>query len=207
MATPFVEERFNTGFRYGLVGGPEFSTTIVETDSGVEHVNINWSEGLGRWTTGPDLYIREEIEWLVKFFTNRKGQAIGFRFKAWEDFEVSIAEGVSAHTTGNVIQLYKRYASDTAFTDKVIKKPNEIDFKLFKDGVEQIGGWALDTTTGLVTLAAYDAVAAYSWSGTFDKPARFTTDKFECEFMVFRESDGERMFQVTGLGVKEIRLP
>lgn len=206
MANPFVEERFNTGFRYGLVGGPEFSTTIVETDSGVEQVNINWSEGLGKWTTGPDLYTKDEINWLIKFFTNRKGQAVGFRFKAWEDFEVDITEGVAAHTAGNIIQLYKRYASDTAYVDKVIKKPVEINFKLFKDGVEQTSGWTLAPATGLVTLASYDSGAIYNWTGEFDKPARFTTDKFECEFMVFREEDGERLFQVTGLGIKEIRL-
>jgi uncharacterized protein (TIGR02217 family) len=196
---PFVEERFNTEYRYGMVGGPEFNSTVVEVDSGAEYINANWSMGMGRWTTSNDLYSKAELKALIAFFNNRRGQAVGFRFKAWEDFEVGLSgsspEGICKVETWGT-QLYKRYYSGSVYVDKIIQKPvNNAAFIL--------SAGTVDFATGIVTGGS----GTTTWVGEFDKPARFTTDRFDCEFMAFRDTDGERLFQVTGLGIKEIRLP
>lgn len=208
MPEAFVEERFNTEIRYGLVGGPVFSTDLVEVASGATYVNINWAEELGEWTTAADLYNRTEIDWLLKFFKARMGRAIGFRFKAWDDFEVTSAEGVTkAVATTPYLQLYKRYAASTRYVDKIIQKPVSGTVKVYANDVEMLSGWSVNLPTGLLTIdGGVVGGVTYTWSGQFDKPVRFTTDKFQCEFMGFRESDNERIFQVTGLGIKEIRL-
>lgn len=206
MSFAFAEERFNTEFRYGLIGGPEFSTTIVQVASGVEQANVNWAEGLGRWVTGGDLYDRSQIDYLINFFTNRKGQAIGFRFKAWEEFEVTKTQGIMKTTTAGLL-LFKRYTTSSgAFVDKMIQKPvlngASTPFKAYQaDGVTQTIV-NVNPATGIVTGGS----PTMKWEGEFDRPSRFTTDKFDAEFMGFREEDGERLFQVTGLGIKEIRV-
>lgn len=203
----FVEERFNTEFRYGLIGGPQFNNTIIQVHSGVEQVNINWTESLGKWALGQELYSRAEIDYLISFFNARLGRAVGFRFKAWEDFECSISQGIIKDTV-NGPQLYKRYVTPGGtFVDKIVQKPvttgARIPLRVFQaDGTTLVPGAVVASATGIVS----GATSSMKWVGEFDKPARFDTDTFQCEFMSFREQDGERLFQVTGLSIREIRV-
>jgi uncharacterized protein (TIGR02217 family) len=204
----FVEERFNTDFRYGLVGGPEFNTTIIKVHSGVEEINVNWTEGLGKWTMGQESYSKNEIDYLISFFNARLGRAVGFRFKAWEDFQCKVSQGV-VKDVGNGPQLFKRYTTPGGtYVDKMIQKPvltgyTEIPFIVYQsNGTTPATGVGVDPTTGYLTGASTTMV----WKGEFDRPARFDTDSFQCEFMAFRESDGERLFQISNLTIREIRV-
>jgi uncharacterized protein (TIGR02217 family) len=204
----FVEERFNTEIRYGLTGGPMWSTTITEVASGVEEVNINWTAPLGGWTLAQDMYNKAETDYLIAFFNARLGRAVGFRFKDWSDFKVSgtgsTPTGVTA-TSGSQLQLYRRYWTTTRYIDRIVQKPVAGTVILYKDGVPLAStAYTVDYTTGLITVTTGTGV--YTWTGEFDKPVRFATDKLDVQFMGYRESDGEAIFELSGLTIKEIRL-
>jgi len=53
----------------------------------------------------------------------------------------------------------------------------------------------------------YQATDVLRWSGEFDTPARFDTDKFNSEFLAFRDIDKEAIFLVSGLPIIEVRNP
>jgi uncharacterized protein (TIGR02217 family) len=110
----FVEERFNTEIRYGVSGGPLWSTDIVEVQSGIESANVNWSSPLGQWQLGQDIYNKKETDYLINFFNTRMGRAVGFRFKDWSDYKVQLYPGVG--TTALPPSSAARYSSSFAAT-------------------------------------------------------------------------------------------
>jgi len=211
---PTTTPRFNTEFRYGLSGGPGFSTTVVTSVSGHESSNSHWSIPLGKWTTGPDLYTRLELVDIYNFFMICRGQAQAFRFKAWEDFEASGDEGRTSLTaTANVLQLFKRYQVVAAMVDVPIRRPVPLGFQLWSQDPTTLArtllvretDYNIDFETGLITGRTDADAPNLRWTGTFDKWVKFTTDHLPCEFVNFREEDGERLFSISGLGIREIR--
>jgi uncharacterized protein (TIGR02217 family) len=208
----FVEERFNTEIRYGVSGGPLWSTDIVEVQSGIESANVNWSSPLGQWQLGQDIYNKKETDYLINFFNTRMGRAVGFRFKDWSDYKVQLypgvgTDGVATIVSSTLLQLFRRYHSNTRFIDKAVLKPVAGTVVLYRDGVAlSTASYTVDTTTGLVQVPSGTAGHIWAWTGEFDKPARFDTDKLDANFVGYRESDGESLFEVSGLTIKEIRL-
>jgi len=45
----FIDKRIPVGVDIGVVGGPQFSTTLNEAGDGREQANINWSLPLASW--------------------------------------------------------------------------------------------------------------------------------------------------------------
>lgn len=198
----FIETpRFNTGIRYGMSGGPEFSTDVITVSSGAEQRNANWDEGRGRWQVADDLMNRKEVDELIAFFRDRRGKAGGFRFKDWSDFRVETTEGVLLAIAGSTttMQLYKKYTNGAQTVYRKITKPVSGTVIVYNGSTPV--ACTIDTTTGVVTITT----GTYSWKGEFDVPARFDSDSFRSEFVAFRESDGESLFQVTGLTIVELR--
>jgi len=68
------------------------------------------------------------------------------------------------------------------------------------------GGGVYTAYTSGGSAKKFPQSGAVTWSGDFDVPARFDTDKFEAEFMAYRESDEEMLFQVNGLTIVELRI-
>jgi hypothetical protein len=132
----FHEVRFPDNIAYGATGGPEFATTVVATGSGHEKRNVNWAEARGRWDVASGLKKQAQIDELIAFFRARRGKAYGFRFKDWTDYK---ATGQLLGTGDDVLV-------------RTITKPVAGTVKVYLDGVEQLSGWSVDTTTGLVTF-------------------------------------------------------
>jgi uncharacterized protein (TIGR02217 family) len=206
----FLESpRFNTEIRYGTSGGAEFSTDITTVQSGVEYRNANWLDSRGRWDIAGDAYDRKQMDSLIAFFRSRKGKAGGFRFKDWSDWRVSRGgaynEGQFETTASSThFQMVKRYTVGSVDTYRQIKKPVQGTIKFYVDGVLLTGGDipAVDYTTGIITRGD---VVGLDWTGEFDVPARFDTDKFEAVFEAYRNGDGESMYTVSGLTIVELR--
>jgi len=79
-----------------------------------------------------------------------------------------------------------------------------VDVDRFSIGVNTT---SYTTYTSLGSAIKYPAVGALlQWSGQFDVPARFNTDKLDGSFDAYRNSDGERLMNVTGLEIVELRL-
>lgn len=198
----FSEVRFNTEIRYGESGGPEFSTDVTIVGSGSESRHANWANSRGHWTVGDDLYNHKQITDLIAFFRGRKGKAGGFRFKNWADWKCNTTQGLFLSIPGNTphIQMAKGYYSGANTTIRRITKPVSGTVKVYLNGTLMTVQPAIDYTTGVVTLPAGN----YTWSGEFDVPARFDTDKFVSNFMGFDDTSRERLFSVSGLSIVEL---
>ena len=74
-------------------------------------------------------------------------------------------------------QLVKHYPSGSVIEVRTITKPVAGTVKVYLGGIEQLSGWSVDTTTGLVTFGTAPTlgveVTAYF---EFDVPVRFDTD-------------------------------
>ena len=175
--TGFHEVRFPDNIAYGATGGPEFATTVVVTGAGHEQRNVDWAEARGRWDVASGLKNQAQLDELIAFFRARKGKAYGFRFKDWTDYKATgqlIGTGDGAIKT---FQLVKRYPSGSVIEVRTITKPVAGTVRVYKDGVEQLSGWSVDVTTGVVTFSTAPAAGvAITADFELDVPVRFDTD-------------------------------
>ena len=126
--------------------------------AGHEKRNVNWSEARGRWDVASGLKKQAQIDELIAFFRARRGKAYGFRFKDWTDYKATgqlLGTGDDALTQ---FQLVKHYPSGSVIEVRTITKPVAGTVKVYLDGVEQLSGWSVDTTTGLVTFSVPPAL-------------------------------------------------
>jgi uncharacterized protein (TIGR02217 family) len=176
----FHEVQFPPDISYGASGGPGYSTTVVTTVSGHERRNANWAAARGRWNVAHGLKKREQVAALIAFFRARRGRAYGFRFKDWTDHQalaqlIGVGDGA-----GKTFQLVKRYASGGEIETRLIAKPIPGTVKIYRDGVEAVSGWTVNTATGLVTFTTAPASGVQVTADfEFDVPVRFDSDQME----------------------------
>jgi len=197
----FLESpRFPDAISLGAVGGPGYSTDIVVVNSGAESRNINWSLPLSSYDVAHGVRSPEQMDVLIAFFRTVKGRGHSFRFKDWTDFQVSPAtSGLTLiDDTAHTYQLAKRYINGDETETRPIQKPVAESFALFSAGVQMITGYALDATTGIVTLD--DTGVDLTWSGEFDVPCRFDTDVMKITM------DARQFYSWGQIPVVEIRL-
>lgn len=147
----FVEERLDVGIDYGAVGGPQWSTDVVEFGSGFEHRNAHWADARGRWELGERNVTLSDLQYLQTFFRARRGRAQGFRYRDWNDWDV--ADEALAPDGTPTVQLIKTYSNAGEDQIRDITKPVDGTVSLTRGGSD-FTGWSLDTTTGVVTLPA-----------------------------------------------------
>jgi uncharacterized protein (TIGR02217 family) len=176
----FHEVQFPPDISYGASGGPGYSTSVVTTVSGHERRNANWAAARGRWNVAHGLKKREQVAELIAFFRARMGRAYGFRFKDWTDYQ-AIAQllGVGDGATTS-FQLVKHYSSGGAIETRLVTKPVPGTVKIYRDGVETVSGWTVNTATGLVTFTTAPAVGVQVTADVdFDVPVRFDSDQMD----------------------------
>ena len=173
----FHEVRFPDNIAYGATGGPGFATTVVATAAGHEKRNVNWVQARGRWDVASGLKKQAQIDELIAFFRARRGKAYGFRFKDWTDYKATgqlLGTGDAVETQ---FQLVKHYPSGSVIEVRTIIKPAVGTVKVYLDGAEQLSGWLVDTTTGLVAFSTPPALGVEVTADLeFDVPVRFDTD-------------------------------
>lgn len=201
----FTETRLDLGYDFNTVGGPQFNTTVIVLGSGHEQRNSNWAEARGRWQIGDRIYDRAELNYLLNFFRAVRGAAVGFRFKDWSDFQgtnelIGVGNGVA-----NQFQMRKTYTIGNQSATRTINKPVSGKTAIDVAGVPQIGGWSVDTTSGVVTFTN-PPVGNVTASFDFDVPVRFEQDKFDHRFDAANASDGDALFYVSTLSVIEVKI-
>lgn len=194
----FNETRLLDCVAYGSQFGHEFNTTIVALKSGAERRKANWSMPLGR---GAVIYTALEPadHYAVRAAHMASlGSAIPFRFKDWTDYQAEaepFGEGIGSLET---YQLVKRYAFGPITLERIILKP--VSVQVFADGSPIAA--TVDLTTGVVEVNATFG-AALTWTGDFDIPVRFVSDRLDTE-PVARSGDG---FMLTcDVDLIEVRL-
>jgi uncharacterized protein (TIGR02217 family) len=162
---------------FGAPGGPEFATTVVATGAGHEKRNINWAQARGRWDVASGLKKQAQIDELIAFFRARRGKAYGFRFKDWTDHTATGQLLGMGDGTLTQFQLVKRYPSGSVIEVRRVTKPVAGTVHVYLDGVEQLSGRSVDTTTGFVTFGTAPALGVEVTADfEFDVPVRFDTD-------------------------------
>lgn len=205
----FHEVRFPDNISRGARGGPERRTQIVELASGDEERNASWANSRRRYDVAYGIRRADDLAAVVAFFEARNGRLHGFRFKDWGDFKSCLPSQTPAPTdqavgTGDgaatAFQLVKRYASGSQTWTRTIAKPVAGTVRVALDGVEQLGGWSVDSTAGVVNLDAAPAAGVAVTAGfAFDVPVRFDTDALDVTL------DLERLGSITSIPLLEIR--
>lgn len=197
----FHEVQFPNDIAYGATGGPEFATSVVATASGYEQRNINWSAARGRWDVASGLKKQTQLDTLIAFFRARKGRAHAFRFKDWTDYKATAQALGTGNGTITTFQLIRTYSSGGSTDVRTITKPVVGTVKVYLAGVQQMSGWSVNTTTGIITFSTAPgngvAVAA---DYEFDVPVRFDTDRMAVTI------EQINLHQWSSIGIVEIRV-
>lgn len=189
----FHEVRFPTNISYGSSGGPGYDTAIVTTDSGIEQRVSRLSRPRHQYNASYGIREFEDLATVIEFFHARKGAAYGFRYKDWVDYATTssgithdcgqdsiesvayddVVIGTGDGTT-KTFQLMKKYTSWSITTERVITKPVSGTTVVGIDGVEQLSGWSVNTTTGVITFSTAPGDGLEVTAGCeFDVPVRF----------------------------------
>lgn len=180
--------RFPEGISYGAVGGPVFRTEIAVTGSGRESRNGAWAYPKHEWDVSHGVKSNADFVSLRNFFMVARGRHNGWRFKDWADYTATHSEGFVIGLTSTTFQLIKRYVSGSSNQERFIYKPVSGTVEIKVSGV--VTGHTLNTSTGVVTIGSAPAAANVTWSGEFDVPMRFNTDKLDGRIAAANQSDG-----------------
>lgn len=195
----FLNIRFPDNISYGAMGGPEYSTNVVEVTSGFEQRNQNWS--LPRFTAdvAHAARTREQNEELIAFFHVAKGKANSFLYKDWADYQCTQDTGVLANIDTGQHQLYKRYSNSAGYQDRKITRPKNGTVTVYSNGSPLTA--TIDYTTGIVTETAgpFTPISAI----TKANPGQVTSTSHGLTTGdVIRLSDVEGMTQINGQDVE-----
>ncbi|MEI2735319.1 MAG: DUF2460 domain-containing protein [Rhodoblastus sp.] len=196
----FHEILFPLDIALGARGGPERRTDVVALGSNRERRNARWARSRRRWEAGYGVKTFADLAAIVDFFEERRGRLYGFRWRDRADHssappgrapaaaDQAIGQGDGARKT---FQLAKTYGGAHAPYVRDILKPVTGSVRMSVAGAEiAAAGFSVDTTTGLVTLAAAPAPGAAVKAGfLFDTPARFDTDYLEIDQSGFDAGD------------------
>ena len=205
----FHEVRFPDNISRGARGGPERRTQIVELASGAEERNASWANSRRRYDVAYGIRRADDLAAVVAFFEARNGRLHGFRFKDWADYKSALPlQAITATDqqigtgTGSLqtFQLAKRYTSGAQTWVRTIAKPVAGTVRVALGMVEQMSGWTVDTTTGVITFTTAPANGVIVRAGfEFDVPVRFDSDTLDVTL------DFERLGSITAIPLLEIR--
>jgi uncharacterized protein (TIGR02217 family) len=205
----FHEVRFPDNISRGARGGPERRTQIVELASGDEERNASWANSRRRYDVAYGIRRADDLAAAVAFFEARNGRLHGFRYKDWADYKSALPSQAITATdqqigtgTGSqqAFQLAKRYTSGAQTWVRTIAKPVAGTVRVALGMAEQLSGWTVDTTTGVITFTTAPANGVIIRAGfEFDVPVRFDSDTLDVTL------DFERLGSITAIPLLEIR--
>jgi len=205
----FHEVRFPDNISRGARGGPERRTQIVEMASGDEERNGSWADSRRRYDASYGIRKADDLAAVTAFFEARRGRLYGFCWKDWADYksclpsanptpmDQPIGTGNGAATT---FQLVKLYTSGAQSWTRRVTKPVAGTVVLALNGMTQITGWTVNTSTGVITFTAAPGNGVAITAGfEFDVPVRFDTDTLDVTL------DFERLGSITSIPLIEVR--
>jgi uncharacterized protein (TIGR02217 family) len=97
--------------------------------------------------------------------------------------------------------LIRTYSSGGSTDVRTITKPVAGTVKVYLAGVQQMSGWSVNTTTGVITFSSAPGNGvAVSADYEFDVPVRFDTDRMAVTI------EQINLHQWSGIGIVEIRV-
>jgi len=177
----FLNIQFPTGISLGAVGGPGYSTDVVEYGSGYENRNQNWAAARCAYDVAKACSTEQQKKDLIAFFRVAKGKANSFRFKDHSDYKVDTGEGLFTLSAVNVYQMYKYYSNAAGNESRNITLPVSGTIVVKKGAVTLTEGvqYSINYSTGLLTCLGSPTDIPTAWTGQFDVPCRFDTDRLQ----------------------------
>ncbi|MBI5427257.1 MAG: DUF2460 domain-containing protein [Nitrospinae bacterium] len=195
----FIEARFPTDISYGSAGGPAFNTQIVAVKSGAETRNVNWPSPVHKYNVAFGIRKQSDLEAVLKMHHVCQGRAIGFRYKDWLDYKSCDAGAAvtpvdqsigMGNASATAFQLVKNYTFGGYQVSRKIKKPVSGTVKVALNDIEQLSGWSVSTTTGIVAFTSPPGSGVSIKTGyEFDVPVRFDID--DLSFLLSKPRLGE----------------
>lgn len=166
----------------GSSGGPEFSTSVVESQSGDEARNGRRMLPLGRYDAAVGVRTQEMADAVRDVFMVARGKLNTFRFKDWQDYRLT--DGVIGTADGIItnFQLVKVYQVGAHALTRPIILPRSGTLTVKRNG-SPIAGWTCNYNTGLVSFASPPAAGVISATCEFDVLARFDVDYLPTEIV------------------------
>jgi uncharacterized protein (TIGR02217 family) len=165
-----------------------------------------WANSRRRYDVGYGVKTLDDLHATIAFFEARMGRLYGFRFKDFADSKScaptrapSPQDQPLAALDATHYQLSKTYASGPTTWTRIIKKPVAGTVRIAIDGEEQLTGFTVDETTGIVTFDSAPAgtiTAGYD----FDTPVRFDTDALSINLATFAAGE------IPSIPLVEIRI-
>jgi uncharacterized protein (TIGR02217 family) len=196
--TDFHDILFPLDIALRSAGGPERRTEIVSFGSGREQRNARWAHSRRRYDAGYGVKTLAELQAVVAFFEERRGQLYGFRWRDRLDHCSALGGappspldqgiGIGDGTTAS-FALQKSYGASFAPYQRPISKPVAGSVRVAVAGAElSSSAFTCDVTTGVVTFQAGQIPppgAAVTAGFLFDVPVRFDTDYLEVDLAAF----------------------
>jgi len=160
------------------LGGPEFSTSVVKTQSGNELRYNKLQYPRIKYNISSGIQSKSDIDNILSFFRICQGMKYSFRFKDFMDCCVinqiiAISNGVDLS-----YQLIKTYYIQNEFIDRKITKPKKNTLKVYINGVVMDKDlYTLDENSGIINfhkaITKNDIISA---DFKFDVNMRFDVD-------------------------------
>jgi uncharacterized protein (TIGR02217 family) len=187
----------------GAVGGPVRKTEIVTLVSGHEKRNAKWANSRRNYNAGFGVKSIGDLQVVIAFFEERRGQLYGFRFRDPLDFtscKPSLSPAATdqklgiGNDTTTIFQLIKNYGSTQTVYSRIIQKPVASSLVVAVDAlIKTIDvDFTLDDTTGQITFlpGAIPTSGEQITAGfEFDVPVRFDTDEIAINLSAFQAGE------------------
>lgn len=169
----FIEKRLLDKVSFGSQSGFEFKTDIKQMRNGFESRLSEWSEPLQPINVIFRMLSPENMQQLEDAFIVAKGRARGFRFRNPLNYR-ALMQPLGIGTGSEQSLQLRRTSSFMIDASYPIKKPVASTITVTADG--QPVAALVDSTTGMVTFTA-PLGSVLMWSGEYDTPVRFDSDK------------------------------
>lgn len=168
----FYNARLPDRVAAGFQGGPEFLTTIAALQNGDEFRNKEWAYPRHRYSAELGLFSDSDRAELLAALWVCAGAHGTFRFRDWNDYQVTNQVLTVSAGTQTPVQLIKQYTFGGTTLTRNITLPYRAT--VYEDGVEVAG--SVDDDTGLFTPSSNWGTGLITWSGEFDVLVRFAND-------------------------------
>lgn len=207
------EELLDVGFDYGVSGGPEFLTEVIENAAGLEPVRAQLrARPRRRFQLGNRRVDSAFHDYMLGFFLHKRGRRYGFLLRDWQDYRAA-QQPLEADGEPE-LQLVKTYGGAVDPLVRQITRPvvSTVVIEQFTGGnwvtLTPTTNYTLDSTTGLITWVTTppDSPDLLRWSGEFNVPVRFDADQFPSQFLSYedRGAEEELAYALGSLSVVEL---
>jgi len=210
----FVDILFPPRIAMGAQRKTRWRTTIVQTQSGREFSNQEWSRAQHTYDVGFAVRTATDYDAIVQHFHSVRARAMSFPLQDKLDFQCTADRGLVVNAGGSPteLSLAKKYGAGAYAYNRAITRPVVATltvYRLRSGATTNItASTTVSATTGAVVIAGgvFLPGDVLSWSGRFLVPCRYDTDELPALIVDRRVGEGgEMLVRCDGISIVEVR--